>query len=128
MSNPILIQKKKRGINLLVEIFQNHIGEQNGITIKDIFNQYYDNPSNISDYEIYFKFCNLQRMFNYLRKKTNAFVVLKNGYYFVVTNHAEAEQYLARLENTKKQISEMIKKCSRAIDEKLWQKLKYQKL
>jgi hypothetical protein len=115
--------KRKKGIAFMLEYFKDHIGEANGVSIKDIFDELFEGREHMSAYELYFKFQGLQRLFNYMRKKTNAFIVLKGGLYFIVQTHEEAKEYIERLHNTKKQIDFMIKKCGKAIDEQRWEKL-----
>lgn len=118
------VQKKKSGIKVLLEIFKEHIGEENGISIRNLFKEYYGIlPENISEFEVWYKFICLQRMLNYLRRKTYAFVVSKGDKYFVVTSHEEASEYVMRLNNTIKKIEYMLKRCDEAIDKEFYKKL-----
>lgn len=108
-------------IELLYNIMSKHIGEENGISGINLFIRYFNvSPNYISKYELYYKISQLNHALNYLRRKTNAFVVMKDRKYFIVTNQKEAEQYLNRLKQNRQKINEMIDRCNYAIENKLY--------
>jgi len=122
-------RKKSDFIEKAIVLFSEHIGEEKGISSRDLFKEAYDVfPETLPKYELFFKVICLQRALNYLRRKTYAFVVHKGDKYFVVTNKEEAQDYVNKLNSTKKKIDYMLKRLDEAIDEKFYIKLKKKKV
>lgn len=117
----------KKGFNeRLFDLMGNHIGEQNGIKAAQLFLKFYGNsPISMNKYEAIFMWQKLQQAMNHLRKKTNMFIVFKNGVYFVVTNHDEASQYRKRLQTTVKQTSALLERLDEVIENECYKDLRY---
>jgi hypothetical protein len=110
-------EKKKKSIILTNEIikerlinhFKNHIGEDNKTTKEEIFEIVTGfNVVSFENYMSFYWFERIKKAIRELRSKNICFIILKNGFYFVLKEQDEADYYkkvcdsaISSMENSK---------------------------
>jgi len=111
----------------LKELFKKHIGMNNPTSKSDIFNKVFGHPKNYTKLQQYFLWDRIGRDLNYLRRKTNYFIICRadeqNWTYYVVRNAKDAEPYFKRMDSTAESCKRMRKRCEDAVQNEFWRKL-----
>lgn len=117
------IERQKK----LKELFRNHIGTENEISQKVIFNTLYGDPSNYSDIQIFYLWSMIRHDMNWLRRTTKYFIGSRSterGWrYFIIKDASDADYYKKTLRNTIKKCNYMIGRCEKAVKDQFWKGL-----
>ena len=129
-------QKLKKGLVLsreerqyrLKDLFKRHVGRENEVGKRQLFEYVFGQSSNYTNLEIFFLWDRLKKDMNWLRRTTNYFIGcrrMETGWkYFVIKDKFDSEYYINMLRNNIKKSNFMIKRAQKAVENKFYKNLK----
>jgi len=122
----LMITREQRQLRLK-DLFRNHIGRENEISRKNLFETVFGKVSNYNNLEIFYLWSRLKIDMNWLRRTTNYFIgcrKMETGWkYFVVKDHFDIEYYTEMLKRNIKKTNYMIGRAKKAVEKKFYKKL-----
>ncbi len=110
----------------LLEVFSNHIGQNNAITKDELFRGLYKHDLIRDDLGDWMRWEFTRRAMHLLRVRSHCFIantsIRDYSAYFVVKDQSDAQYYIDRLDNNIARMRAMQKRCLRAVSEKWYNK------
>jgi hypothetical protein len=118
-------QERKRGyyVDKMKGIFQNHIGEDKGITAWNLFYGMFGNPERYNLYEREFYWSAIMRLINYLKRNSHYFIINHKGKWFIPTTLKEYGYYEEKITSEIHGLKSSMKKCREYVEQKEWKKV-----
>lgn len=118
-----LTQRRGEGqqIKLLADrsitMLKDHVGIENAISKEDFFKKIFNHPLDLNDLTDWVRWEILKKSLNYLRRKSNCFVIQHNHKIFVVSKNEEAKLYVQNLNRTINNIVKLQNRCVQSVEE-----------